>query len=377
MDTTSKTSGNQTRILASIVASSEDAIYAKTLDGIITQWNKGAEKIYGYTAKEAIGQSVSILTPPDRNDELPGILARIRKGEHVEHYETGRVRKDASLVYVSISISPILDAKGVVTGASTIARDITGHRRLEEALRKNIQLESANKILDSFGRAIAHELRNPLTVLKGNVFLLLKNYGDKLDSQGKNILEMTGHAVDRISGIVADLQDLCNASCPEIHCESVDLSSFAHAEAARLQASSPKRRVDWRIADGLVAKGDAGLLRMALSNLLRNAWKFTAKTEKPIIEFGMSPRDGVPVYFVMDNGAGFDMADAHKLFQPFSRLHGSNEFVGTGIGLTIVENVIRRHNGRVWAEGKVQEGATFRFTLAAEWPGPMPEVRAT
>jgi light-regulated signal transduction histidine kinase (bacteriophytochrome) len=187
-------------------------------------------------------------------------------------------------------------------------------------------------------------------------------------------LEMTGHAADRISGIVGDLQDLCNVSRPEIRCESVDLSSLAHAEAALLKASSPERRVDWRIAEGLVAKGDAGLLRLALANLLRNAWKFTAKAKKPIIEFGMSLRDGLPVYFVRDNGAGFDMADGHKLFQPFSRLHGSNEFVGTGIGLTIVEKVIRRHNGRVWAEGKVQEGATFRFTLTAGCPEPMPEV---
>ncbi len=297
---------------------------------------------------------------------MPGILVRIRKGERVEHYETERIHKDGRLLHISLSISPVYDKKGTLIGAATIARDRTEHLAHEEAARNNIKLEAANKMLDSFSHAVAHELRNPLTSLKSSVFLLREGYWDKLDTSGKTLLEIVGQGTERMVDIVRDLRDLSITSRPVIRNESVDLSSLAQEEANRLKTTQPERRVDWRIADGLTAKGDTGLLRLALANLLRNAWKFTAKTKNPIIEFGMSRRAGAPVYFIRDNGAGFDMADAHKLFQPFSRLHIAKEFAGTGIGLTIVEKVIRRHNGRVWAEGKVQGGATFFFTLTAE-----------
>ena len=367
MATTTKTSEEDSaRTLAAIVLSSQDAIFAKTFEGIITHWNKGAEKLYGYTAKEAVGRSVAIMTPPDRPDELPGILARIHKGERVEPYETERIRKDGRIIHVSLSISPVYNQKGGIIAAATIARDRTEHRALEEVSRKNIQLETTNQILDSFSHALAHELRNPLTSLKTSVSLLREEYWDKLDTPGEKLLEIVGQGTERIIGIVRDLQDLNITSRPVIHSEPVDLSSLAQTEANRLKITQPERRMTWRIADGLTAKGDTGLLRLALTNLLRNAWKFTTKTKNPIIEFGMSLRDKVPVYFVRDNGAGFDMADAHKLFQPFSRLHTEKAFAGTGIGLTIVEKVIRRHNGCVWAEGKVPGGATFFFTLGTK-----------
>ena len=366
MDPATETEIDRAGYLAAVVESSDDAIFTKTLDETITQWNKGAEKMYGYTAQEAVGRSVSMLIPPGRDNDLPDILARITKGQHVEHYETERIHRNGRIIFVSLGVSPIYDRKGLLIGAATIARDITEHKRLEDALLNNARLEAGNKILDSFSHAIAHELRNPLTALKSSVFLMRENYWEKLDAPGRKLLEIAGQETEIMIGIVGDLQDLVLTSRPVRQDVAVDLSALALAEVERRTISHPERRVDWRIADGLVARGDPGLLRLALSNLLRNACKYTAKKPNPIIEFGMLPREGPPVYFVRDNGVGFDMKDVPKLFQPFSRLHTEKDFAGTGIGLTIVEKVVRRHNGRVWAEGKVQGGATFYFTLAAE-----------
>jgi PAS domain S-box-containing protein len=624
--------------LAAMVESSDDAIIGKTLGGIITSWNKGAVRLYGYSAHEAVGQPISMLVPPERPDEIPGILARIRRGEKVDHFETVRVTKDGKRLDVSLTVSPIGDSEGNITGASTIARDVTEHRLAEKALRESeerfratfeqaavgvshvaldgswirvnqklcdivgyprgellslafqdithpddldrdvghlrrmlegethtystekryirkdgsliwvnlttsllrdpsgepkyfisvtedtterkrveeelkisekrfrsiieqsplsvqilspdgrtlrvnraweklwgvtfdeldavgynlledqqlvekgimpyikrgfageptlippimydpdetspgvtayedsrrwvraviypvkdeagnireitliheditkhkraeeeirelneqleqrvrrrtAQLETFNRELESFSYSVSHDLRAPLRSIDGFSQILLEDYAEELDEAGRDYLARVRAASQRMGRLIDDLLDLSRMTRSEMRRERVDLSALAVGFAEELKRAQPERRVEFVVEGGLVVEGDGTLLRVVLENLLRNAWKFTGKQPGARIEFGVTEREGARAYFVRDDGAGFDEAYADKLFGAFQRLHGANEFEGTGIGLATVQRIIHRHGGRVWAEGRVGHGATFYFTL--------------
>ncbi len=361
--------------LAAIVESSDDAIIGKTLDGIITSWNPAAERLYGYAPGEVIGRAISVLIPPERPDELPQILARLRAGERVAHYETVRVRKDGARVDVSLSISPVRDASGRIFGAATIARDI-GERKRAEAERAELarqlarytaELEAANRELEAFSYAVSHDLRAPLRSIDGFSQALLEDYGDTLDASGQDYLRRVRAATQRMGELIDDLLELARVTRAELRREPVDLSDLARGIVERLREAEPARQVELAIANGLASEGDPRLLRIALENLLGNAWKFTGGRPDARIEFGSSDRDGERVYFVRDNGVGFDMAYAQKLFGAFQRLHTSAEYPGTGVGLATVQRIIHRHGGRIWAEAQPEAGATFSFTL--EPPG--------
>jgi PAS domain S-box-containing protein len=357
--------------LVSIVESSDDAIVGLTLEGLILSWNQGAERIYGYSAAEAIGRSKSMLVPPDRPEELTGILQRLRRGERVEHYRTELIRKDGGRIHVSLTVSPIVDSNGLVVGASTIARDITELRRSEQAIvklttelsQRALALEAANKELESFSYSVSHDLRAPLRAINGFAEALLEDCASNLDDQGKNYLRRVCAASKHMGELIDDLLSLSRVTRAELRRETVDLSALASSIAAELKQTDPQRAVNFTISSGLLAEGDAGLLRVALQNLLENAWKFTAMQPQAKIEFGLAKQNGKAGYFVRDNGAGFDMDYADKLFGPFQRLHSTTEFEGTGIGLATVQRIIRRHGGRVWAEGELNRGATFYFSL--------------
>jgi signal transduction histidine kinase len=228
---------------------------------------------------------------------------------------------------------------------------------------RTAQLEVANKELESFSYSVSHDLRAPLRSIDGFSQALLEDYGDKLDDQGRSDLRRVRAATQRMAQLIDDMLDLSRVTRGEMHREAVNLSAIVKAVAQELAAAEPHRRVAFVIADGLRAEGDARLLRVLVENLLRNAWKFTAKHAAAKIEFGIDQNNGKPVYFVRDDGAGFDMAYAGKLFGAFQRLHAMTEFAGTGIGLATVQRIVHRHGGRVWAEGKVDQGATFYFTL--------------
>jgi signal transduction histidine kinase len=233
-------------------------------------------------------------------------------------------------------------------------------RRVAE---RTTQLEAANKELESFSYSVSHDLRAPLRSIDGFSQALFEDYGDKLDEQGRSDLQRVRAATQRMAHLIDDMLDLSRVTRGEMRRETVDLSALVKNIAAELKSAEPERQVDLGIAEGIVTQGDARLLRVLLENLLRNAWKFTGKHSTARIEFGISQNDGKPVYFVRDDGAGFDMAYAHKLFGAFQRLHGMTEFNGTGVGLATVQRIVHRHGGRVWAEGKVDHGATFYFTL--------------
>lgn len=244
-------------------------------------------------------------------------------------------------------------------------------RELNESLQlSSIRLEVANKELEAFSYSVAHDLRAPLRHIDGFSRALLEDYGEKLDAQGKDHVQRVRMASQRMAQLIDDLLNLSRISRGEMERGPVDLSELARGIAEELLRTHPERQADFVISKGLAVNGDKRLLRVVLENLLGNAWKFTGKKSRARIEFGVAAQEGLPavqagspVYFVRDNGAGFEMAYADKLFGAFQRLHHLSDFPGTGIGLATVQRIIHRHGGRVWAEGAVEQGATFYFTF--------------
>jgi signal transduction histidine kinase len=241
----------------------------------------------------------------------------------------------------------------------------TAIRRLNEGLVKRAaEIEAANRELATVGYSIAHDLRSPLRAISGFGSILQADYANRLDAEGRTLLGRIIAAAKRMSDLIDGLLMLTRLSGASLEREAVDLSALAKSLALELQQSDTERPVQWRIAEGAFVQCDPELLRIVLSNLLHNAWKFTGKQEGACIEFGVTPAaDGKPVYFVRDNGAGFEMEFSDKLFGTFQRLHDVREFSGNGIGLAIVQRIVHRHGGEIWAESTPGEGATFYFTL--------------
>ena len=233
-----------------------------------------------------------------------------------------------------------------------------------ESLRRNTaELLAANTELDAFAYSVSHDLRAPLRSIDGFSQILLEDYSEKLDEAGRESLQRVRTASQRMGTLIDDLLKLARVTRAEIRTEDVDLSAMAREIVADLQRTTPERQVEFEIAPGLEARGDTRLLRVALDNLLRNSWKYTAKQPAPRVEFRSADANGGRTFMVRDNGAGFDMKYADKLFGVFQRLHSAADFEGTGIGLATVRRIINRHGGRIWAEGAVDQGATFYFTL--------------
>jgi light-regulated signal transduction histidine kinase (bacteriophytochrome) len=251
----------------------------------------------------------------------------------------------------------------------TNSRLLAANQELQEA---KVALEFAHHELESFSYSVAHDLRSPLRSLDGFGQILLEDYAEKLDDEGRHYLEYIRESAQQMAVLIDDLLKLSRVTRGEFRREPVDLSDTARAVAARLQKAQPARSVAFIIADGLTDEGDVRLLALALENLVGNAWKYSRKRVDAQIEFGVTSGNGRRVYFVRDNGAGFEMAYADKLFGVFQRLHSENEFEGTGIGLATVQRIIRRHGGDIWAEAKVDQGATFFFTLSG---GPLPDEK--
>jgi light-regulated signal transduction histidine kinase (bacteriophytochrome) len=243
-------------------------------------------------------------------------------------------------------------------------RDVTDRKRAQRELaQRAAELAIANAELERFAHSVSHDLRAPLRSITRFSQILLEDHADELDEEGKDYLGRVAAAGLRMTRMIEDLLELSRVMRAEMRREPVDLSGLAEDIAEGLEFNHPERQAEFVIERGLVAEGDRRLLRLVLENLLGNAWKFTAKQPRARIEFGVAEREGTPAYYVRDDGAGFDMAYADRLFKVFERLHGVDEFEGTGIGLATVARVVRRHGGRVWAEGEMGRGATFYFTL--------------
>ncbi|TLD39964.1 MAG: Sensory box histidine kinase [Candidatus Jettenia ecosi] len=250
--------------------------------------------------------------------------------------------------------------------------EIIERKEIEEMLRKQrdhlqyltAQLTASNTELEAFCYSVSHDLRSPLRGIDGFSRALLEDYDGKLDTQGKNYLQRINTACHRMGQLIDDLLNLSRITRSKMNKKSVDLGALAKTIAAELREKYPGRQVEFVIADGLIVHGDSQLLKIALNNLLNNAWKFSQKRSRAKIEFGTTRYKENTAFFIRDNGVGFDMAYSNKLFGAFQRLHSATEFEGTGIGLATVQRIIHRHGGQIWAEGGVDQGATFYFTLS-------------
>ena len=254
------------------------------------------------------------------------------------------------------------DATPLASGTKTLPHG----KALEEQLHeRTAQLEAANKELEGFCYSVSHDLRAPLRSIDGFTHALLESFGQHLDPAAREYLDRVRAASRRMTQLIDDLLHLSRVGRREMRIETVDLSQAAASVARDLQKAYPDRQVEISITTGLQARADERLMRIVLENLLGNAWKFTAKKESAHIQFGATEENDQMVFSVRDNGAGFEMTYADKLFTPFQRLHSPSEFPGTGIGLAIVQRIINRHRGRIWAKSKPDEGTAFFFTLPA------------
>ncbi len=366
-DVTDRRAADQARAwLAAIVEDSDDAIIGRDLDGKITSWNRGAERMFGFTASEIIGQSTDVLMPEDRHDERLHLMRRILEGERVSHYETFRRRKSGELFDVSVTLSPIRDSDGTLVGVSMITRDISGLKQVQRDLMEaRDATEAANRELESFSYSVAHDLRAPLRSIDGFSQALLEDCHDKLDADGRKYLGFVRESAQLMADLIDDILNLSRVTRAELLRERIDVSALARTAWERVRAAEPERSVEIVIERDLVASGDARLIGVVFDNLLGNAFKFTRQREVARIEVGTVDVSGQRAYFVRDNGAGFDPRYASKLFGVFQRLHAATDFEGTGIGLATVQRIVHRHGGRVWGESAVGQGATFFFTLGA------------
>jgi len=361
-----------------VSAAANDAIIVMDNTGTIVVWNHAAQRIFGFDKEEAQGKKLHQLIVPERHRvEFENMFTHFgsdgRKSASSAPAELAGLCKGGTEIITEYSMSrATIDGKW---HAIYIVRDITTRkqtedeiRRLNESLERKVmhrtqELQRANEELEAFSYSLAHDLRTPLRGISGFSAVLAANSADKLDAIGLDYLRRIQSATRRMGELLDDLLALAHASRVKLQRQDVDLSAIASSLATELKDTDPKRRVEFIVTPGIVVSADPGMMRICLNNLLGNAWKFTAKKEYATVEFGRTAAAGTEAYCVRDNGIGFDPAYSGKLFGQFQRLHAESEYDGTGIGLAIVARVIRRHGGRVWAEGAVNQGAAFYFTL--------------
>jgi PAS domain S-box-containing protein len=486
--------------LVAIVESSDSAIIGKDLQGTVTSWNAGAERLFGWSASEMIGHPIARLIPHEREEEEARVLERIGMGEHVRHFKTIRTCKSGVAVDVSVTVSAIRSPSGKIVGISKVARDITEDRENEKALsdselryrrlfesaqdgilildastgrvvdvnpflinllgfshdeflskaiwelgsfkdvvaneenfaelrakeylrydnlplearggrrievefvsnvylvsgnkviqcnvrdvtarraaeesvrqlhteleerviQRTAELEAANKELEAFSYSVSHDLRSPLRAVDGFSQAVIEDYGAQLPEEGRRYLQTIREGAQKMGILIDDLLTFSRLSRAPLHKQPVNTRKLVEGVLDDLGAQREGRQVDLRIGELPASVGDPALLKQVWINLLSNAFKYTRLRETAMIEIGCSQQEGQNVWFVRDNGAGFDMRYAPKLFGVFQRLHRVEDYEGTGVGLAIVQRVINRHGGRIWAEAAVDVGATFFFTL--------------
>jgi PAS domain S-box-containing protein len=289
-----------------------------------------------------------------------------KKNESIE-IEFRIIAQDASIRWIAHACRPITGDDGAFLGRRVSNRDITERKQMDEILKqKALQLQLANKELEAFAYSVSHDLRAPLRTIDGFSQALLEDYSDKIDDNGKDYLGRVRAATQRMAQLIDDLLKLSRVSRADMKIEPVDLGTIARSIDRDLRKVSPERDIEFVVGEGITVMGDPHLLRVVVENLMSNAWKFTGKHDRSRIELGSLVKDGEKTFFLKDDGAGFDPIYYNKLFVPFQRLHSMEEFPGTGVGLATIQRIIARHGGRVWAEGAVEKGATFYFTIKTE-----------
>ena len=342
-----------------VVEAAPSAMVMINATGRIVMVNAQAERLFGYSRAELLGEQVETLVPERFRSHHPGLRAAFLADPQSRPMGAGRelfcLRKDGSEFPVEIGLNPITTDEGTMVLSAIV--DITTRNRLVG------ELERKNKELEAFTYSVSHDLRTPLRSIDGFSQALLEDCLEGLDAKGQGYLRRIRDAAQRMGGLIDDLLQLSRIDQADLRRTPVNLSALARQAVAELRSQHPHREVEVEIRDGLIVDADSRLMRILLENLFSNAWKFTRKTRDARIGFGVDEQPGGPAYFIRDNGAGFDMTYAGKLFGVFQRLHRQEEFPGTGIGLATVQRIVHRHGGRVWAEGKPDEGATFHFSL--------------
>jgi PAS domain S-box-containing protein len=360
-----------------LLGSMPDALVIVNAEGKIVGSNAHTEKLFGYSDRELQGESMALLVPERfRKNQRHYYAAYFsqRGGREPEMtMELCGLHKDGREFPIEVSTKPLADEKQLVV--TSAIRDVTERKQVaqqisklnQELERRAIELENANKELEAFSYSVSHDLRSPLQNIDRFSQILMDDYANQLNAEGLDYVRRLRGSCQHMEDIIDALLALSEMMRKELLADHFDLTALAKIVVADLKQKNPDRLVDWNIAEGLTAEGDPQLLRVVLENLFGNAWKFTANRPRAHIEFGALPQaNGARTYFVRDDGAGFDMERAGNLFTPFKRLHDQSEFRGTGIGLATVQRVIQRHQGKIWAEGAVNQGAIFCFTLTGE-----------
>ncbi|MBI2416929.1 MAG: PAS domain S-box protein [Ignavibacteriales bacterium] len=359
-----------------VVENSPDVIVRYDRDGRRIFVNPEFERVNHISAAEVLGK-----TPTELSTALAP-MATIFTEKLMAAMNSGTVSKidlswtlGGKTICWYVRVVPEFDEDGTVVSALTIWNDITERKNAEEEIKKlnlelekrvaerTAQLEIANKELESFAYSVSHDLRAPLRGIDGFSHVLIEEYHDKIGVQGQEYLLRIRSASQRMAQLIDDMLNLSRISRSELSIQQINLSEMVNEIASDLNETEPGRDVKFFIQEGIQARGDGRLLQAVLENLIGNAWKFTSKHPTARIEFGIQQQEETPVYFVRDDGAGFDMKYSQKLFGAFQRLHAITEFPGTGVGLATVHRIINRHGGKIWAEGEVEKGATFYFTI--------------
>jgi PAS domain S-box-containing protein len=361
--TDQKTSELQER-LAAIVESSDDAIIAKDLNGIIQSWNRGAERIFGYRAEEIVGKHISTLAAADVIDEIPDILARLARGERVDHYVTKRKTKDGKIVTVSLTVSPIRDATGSIIGASKVARDMTERDRHEQALREaNAALTRSNADLQQFAYSASHDLQEPLRMVATYSEMLRREFGAKLGPSGDEYIGYTIRGALRMEQLLNDLRAYTLASTSgEEPTDNLDAGQILDKALANLEAAIME-------SGALITRADLPRVRIhefqleqLFQNLIGNAIRYRS-SDIPRIHVAAERQGREWLFSVRDNGIGIDPQYKEQIFGLFKRLHSASEYPGTGMGLAICQRIVERRGGRIWVESEPGRGSTFFFTI--------------
>jgi PAS domain S-box-containing protein len=367
--------------LAAIIHNSDDAIIGKDLSGIITNWNEGAKRIFGYSAQEIIGKSILTLIPLELRNEEKSILSRLQRGERIEHFETTRLTKNGRTISVSLTVSPIRNPDGVVIGASKIARDITERKRVEQALidaQKQLQhhaseleeqvaartrtLQHTVAELEAFSYSLSHDMRAPLRAIQSFLQIFVEDYGGKVDAPGLAVLHKVIASAQRMDRMVLDLLAFTRLSHEEMSVEPVDVESIIRGvieECPEFQSSGAEIMVESPISEVM---GNRASLSQCLTNLVDNAVKFVAPGTQPRLRF-YSRTEGPWIRLQLeDNGIGLTLEEQGQLFRMFQRLHG-NAYPGTGIGLAIVRKAVERMGGSAGVESEAGKGSSFWLLL--------------
>jgi PAS domain S-box-containing protein len=340
----------------------------------VTLINQKGCEVLGGSYRDIIGKDwFETFVPENIRQEVIQGFNKLLAGKinYFEYFENPILTLNGEERLIAWHNALLKDDAGKVIGTLSSGEDITEQKYAETQIKKlnrdlqdrALALEATNKELEAFSYSVSHDLRAPLRGIDGFSQVLLDEYQDKLDEKGQNYLNRVRNAAQRMAQLIDDMLKLSKVSRGKVNIRNINLSRIAYEIANELSESDPERNVKFIIPDDIMANADKQLLTIVLQNLIGNAWKFTSKHKKAIIEFGMFQQDRKAVYFVRDDGVGFNMQYAQKLFGAFQRLHSTNEFPGTGIGLATVQRIIHRHGGRIWAESEIEKGTTIYFTL--------------